>query len=126
MAKEDIDVENPETFEQFLLWLQIEVQGGDGPVHLWSSIPCTKWSPWQRMAVAKYGEPYRIKLEAEREESRSMVIRFKEAAEIVKMSRGGSITFEWSKDSTGWREPIVQRTMDLLQLKGVRVDGCWL
>ena len=65
VTKEDINVENPDTFEQFLLWLQIEVQKGEGPVHLWSSIPCTKWPPWQHMAISKYGKSFEEKLEVQ-------------------------------------------------------------
>jgi len=74
VTKEDINVENPDTFEQFLLWLQIEVQEGEGPVHLWSSIPCTKWPPWQHMAISKYGKSFEEKLEVQRDESRAMVL----------------------------------------------------
>ena len=124
VTKEELDIEDPQTFEQFLDWLQVEVQDGDGPVHLWASIPCTKWSPWQHMAVAKHGHEYQLQLEVDREKSRNMVLKFKESGEIVKMSRGGSVTFEWSKDSAGWKEPIVEQTMSLLGLKGVYVDGC--
>ena len=76
------------------------------------------------MALAKYGEPYRIKLEKKRELSRQYVIKFKQAADVVKMSRGSSVTFGWSKDSSGWKDPVVEQIMEALELTGVRVDGC--
>ena len=102
----------------------MEVQDQCGPVHMWGSVPCTAWSPWQNMALAQYGEPYRIKLEEKRELSRQYVVKFKQAADVVKMSRGGSVTFEWSKDSSGWKDPVVEQTMEALELTGVRVHGC--
>jgi hypothetical protein len=76
------------------------------------------------MAVHKYGEKYAEKLEIARDESRLMVERFAEAGQLVQLSRGGSQTFEWSKDSTGWDEPVVQQMLDMLDLKPVNVDGC--
>ena len=42
----------------------------------------------------------------------------------MKCSRGSSVTYGWSRDSTGWNEPIVQQTMEALQLSPVNVDGC--
>ena len=124
VTKSTVNLDDEEAFEQVLEWLQVEVQDQCGPVHLWGSVPHTAWSPWQNMALAKYGEPYRIKLEKKRELSRQYVIKFKQAADVVKMSRGGSVTFGWSKDSSGWKDPVVEQIMEALELTGVRVDGC--
>lgn len=124
VTKESLNVEDEETFQQFLIWLQIEVPENEGPVHLWASVPRTAWSPWQRMAIAKHGDSYRDKLEQRRDQSRAMVRRFHDAAQLVKLSRGGTVTFEWSRDSEGWLDPTVVETMNALDLKSVRVDGC--
>ena len=83
ITKESCDVENDEQFHQLLCWIQDEIQNGDGPIHLWGSLPCTVWSPWQRMAVHKYGIEYEEKLAARRERSLEMVRRFRQVAELV-------------------------------------------
>jgi hypothetical protein len=124
ITKQSLDITDRAVFDQFLVWLQVEIQESGAPIHLWGSLPCTKWSPWQTMAVHKYGEKYAEKLEIARDESRLMVERFAEAGQLVQLSRGGSQTFEWSKDSTGWDEPVVQQMLDMLDLKPVNVDGC--
>ena len=69
---------------------------------------------WQFLSMAC--KPDEGKLEIQRDESRAMVLRFKEAAEVVNLSKAGSVT--------GWKEPAVEQTMELLGLKGVFVDGC--
>ena len=117
ITKQSLDITDRAVFDQFLVWLQVEIQESGAPIHLWGSLPCTKWSPWQTMAVHKYGEKYAEKLEIARDESRLMVERFAEAGQLVQLSRGGSQTFEWSKDSTGWDEPVVQQMLDMLDLK---------
>ena len=53
-----------------------------------------------------------------------MVKKFHELAEVVQLSRGGSSSLEWSKDSEGWQEPVVQSCMDSLGMKSVQIDGC--
>ena len=124
ITKQSLDITDRAVFDQFLVWLQVEIQESGAPIHLWGSLPCTKWSPWQTMAVHKYGEKYAEKLEIARDESRLMVERFAEAGQLVQLSRGGSQTFEWSRDFTGWDEPVVQQMLDMLDLKPVNVDGC--
>ena len=114
VTRESVDIEDEGAFEQMLEWSQVEVQDGVGPIHVWGSLPWSAWSPWQRLALSKYGEPYRAKLEQKREASRQMVFKFKQAAGIVKCSRGGSVTFQWSKDSAGWNELVVQQTIEAL------------
>ena len=124
ITKESLNIQDDDAFQQLLFWLQEEIQDGNGPIHLWSSLPCTVWSPWQRMAIAKYGSSYKRKLQKRRAESLEMVKRFRDVAEMVKLSRGGSVTFEWSRDSEGWDQPLVKDTMVALDLQPVRIDGC--
>ena len=42
---------------------------------LHGSLPCAVWSTWQNMAVARYGEKYKRKLEARRRESVKFALR---------------------------------------------------
>ena len=92
-----LDVENDEYFQQLLLWVQDEIQVGEGPVHLWGSLSSTAWLPWNRMAMHKYGESHEKKLETHRTHSLGMIERFEQVAELVKLSKGGSVSFAWSR-----------------------------
>ena len=122
ITKDSFDIENEDHFEQLMLWVQDEIQDGK-TVHLWGSLPCTVWSPWQEMAIHKY-PGYLEKLEARRAESLMMVDKFHQLAQLVALSRGGSSNFEWSKDSKGWSEPQVENCMESLGMKSVDFDGC--
>lgn len=124
ITKSTLDVENDDQFEQFLDWLQLEIQENPGPIHLWGSLPCTPWGPWQEMNVHRYGQKFEDKLYLARCRSLQLVHKFKEAGELVKCSRGGSVTFEWSRNNKGWGEPVVQQTLDYFSLIPVAVDGC--
>ena len=124
ITKESFDISDDDSFQQLVHWLQDEIQESNGPVHLWGSLPCTKWSPWQNMAIHKHGEHYREQLERDRDVSRSMIMKFTEIGQLVKCSRGGSVTIEWSKDSSGWTEPVVVQMIEFLELLPVEVHGC--
>ena len=50
ITKESFDVNNDDHFEQILCGVQGEIQRGC-TIHLWASLPCTAWSPWQNMAL---------------------------------------------------------------------------
>eukprot|EP00435_Cladocopium_sp_Y103_P071759 s497_g38.t1 len=122
ISKESFDVENDDHFEQVMCWVQEEIQHGC-TVHLWAAIPGTAWSPWQKMALHRY-EGYAEKLKEKRRRSLNLVSKFHELAQLVGLSRGGSVSFKWSKDSEGWEEPEVQACMSSLGMKTVQFDGC--
>lgn len=124
ITKNTLNVENPDHFEQLMLWLQEEIQNDCGPVHVWGSIPCTTWSSWQHMALHKLGAEYRDKLEIERAKSLDLVVKYKEVADLAGCSRGGTSTFEWPRGALGWKEEIVQQMVVALNMKPVQVDGC--
>ena len=124
ITKDSSNVEDPQQLEQLLLWLQDKIQDDRGPVHLWGSLPCTKWSPWQRMAIHRYGEVYAQDLLEARQHSLGLVEKYKEVADIVLCSRRGSASFEWSRDSEGWKEEVVQQMIHALNMQLVNVDGC--
>ena len=124
VTKASLNIDDPDLFEQLLLWIQHEIQDANGTIHLWCSLPCTVWSPWQNMAIHKYGQRYKEKLLERRLHSLGMVSKFREVARLVKLSRGGSSNFEWSRDSVGWSEPEVQDCMSELELELVMFEGC--
>ena len=72
------------------------------------------------MALDRY-EGYAEKLKLKQRQSLDL---FGELAQLVGLSRGGSSSFEWSKDSEGWDEPEVQECMQSLGMKEVQFDGC--
>ena len=75
-------------------------------------------------SLATFGEEYESKRLERRQGSLNMVKKLHELAEVVQLSRGGSSSFEWSKDSEGWQERVVQSCMDSLGMKSVQFDGC--
>ena len=123
ITKSSLDIDDPVHFEQLLAWVQDAIQNDEGPIHLWGSLPCTKWSPWQEMAKHKDPE-YHIKLEKERGMSLLQVHRYKDLAEVAACSRGGSNNFEWPKGSQGWKEPTLIQMIECLGMESVDIDGC--
>ena len=123
ITRKSLDIDDPVQFEQLLVWVQDAIQNDEGPIHLWGSLPCTKWSMWQEMAKHKDPE-YHIKLEEERGMSLLQVHRYKDLADVVSCSRGGSNNFEWPKGSQGWKEPTLIQMIECLGMESVDIDGC--
>ena len=71
---------------------------------MWASIPCGPWSPWQNMALHRYGFKYRRKLKSKRKQSKKLLSHFFLAAERI-IANGGHVCFEWPKGSKGWVLP---------------------
>lgn len=92
ITKTFLNIDDPVLFNQLVVWVQDAIQNDEGPIHLWGSLPCAKWSPWQEMAKHKDPE-YHLRLEEERQKSLTQVERFKELADVVALSRGGSNKF---------------------------------
>ena len=62
-------------------------------IHLFGSIPCGPFSPLQNLNLAVQGEQYQDYL----------FDRWSDTA----ITSGGSSSFEWPKNSPGWKEGIV-------------------
>ena len=56
-----------ETQIQSLLSMMDRFKGAD----MWASIPCGPWSPWQNMALHRYGSKYRRKLKIKKNKVRN-------------------------------------------------------
>ena len=74
----------------------------ENPGDMWGSLPCTPWTTWQFVNLAKLGNEFREKLGAEREISRRMVEEYIRKAEMV-IEAGNRVAFEWPRYCTGWR-----------------------
>ena len=76
LNKEFADLSDPNIISQLVDW------ASENPgVHLFGSLPCTVWSTWQRMSIAKYGEKYLKRLQRRRQKSMSMFSNFVMLAE---------------------------------------------
>ena len=91
--------------------------------HLWASIPCTPWSNIQNLNLHLYGESFETYLNQEKEKSLKVMGKFFTLARIIR-ELGGTICFEWPKDSSGWKELLTQRWIKELETETLRVDGC--
>ena len=91
--------------------------------HLHGSLPCTPWSAWQSMNLAKASDVAKEKIRKAREKSLEFVVSFKRIAKIA-LAGGGSVSFEWPRYCSGWKQPEVMNMIEELQLTAVDVDGC--
>jgi hypothetical protein len=91
--------------------------------HLWGSIPCTAWCTYQRINESRYGSEYSLKLKRARFKSKQLLKSFIELAEYVQ-SRNGTVSFEWPRYCTGWKEPITERMKKILGTETVVFNGC--
>ena len=89
-----------------------------------SGWPFTNTETVTDRSLSNDGDGYRQKLEQRRAESLGLVRKFHQLGEMVELSRGGSSTFEWSKDSEGWDAQEVLDCIEGLGMKPVQFDGC--
>ena len=95
----------------------------ENPGDMWGSLPCTPWTTWQFVNLAKLGNEFREKLGAEREISRRMVEEYIRKAEMV-IEAGNRVAFEWPRYCTGWRATRVWEYAIARDLWVVDFDGC--
>ena len=95
----------------------------ENPGDMWGSLPCTPWTTWQFVNMAKLGEEFREKLGAEREISRRMVEEYIRKAEMV-IEAGNRVAFEWPRYCTGWRSTRMWEYAIARDLWVVDFDGC--
>ena len=89
-----------ETQIKSLLAMVDRFKGAD----MWASIPCGPWSPWQQMALHRYGKKYQRILNMKRQRSRKLLSHFFVVAERI-IANGGHVCLEWPKRSRGWVLP---------------------
>ena len=88
-------LEEAVAFQNVLYQLKEQLRECPG-AKLTISLPCTVWCQWQQMAIARYGDSYKKKLEVRREEAIEML----KVAQLV-LDLGGQIAFEWPLTSEG-------------------------
>jgi len=102
--------------------LQVALQAVNQPrVHLWSAMPCTGGSPWQRINALLPGGEARI---------RAHIDLFKALWEnfVVVAARcirkGGHVSIEWPRSCAYWREKRVQDFLARHSFESIDFDGC--
>ena len=88
--------------------------------HVHASLPSSPWSSWQQLNLKKGGAAQRRRIEQSREQSMASVKAFTRLAKAA-VARGGCVTFEWPKDSLGWKQPMVCKMIEEWQLTPVDV-----
>lgn len=90
------------------------------PKLLWVALPCTKWSPWQRLNYAQR----RQQLRRHRTKQRKLV-RFAADCAWRQLELGNEVIFEHPKASDMWVEPLLQQfTEPELGIYWGQVDMC--
>ena len=99
-----------------------EVRNNPG-CHLHGSLPCTPWSSWQKLNLARGSDAAKEKIYKSRKQSLEFIVSFTRIAKVA-LARGGSVSFEWPRYCSGWKTPEVANMIKELQLTAVDVDGC--
>ena len=90
---------------------------------LWSSMPCTGGSSWQRINVKKPGGYARLRKHIRLFDK--LWHRFETIARHTHQ-KGNFIAIEWPKGCSYWKLPKVRKLIKDLDLKFVYFDGCML
>ena len=91
--------------------------------HLHGSLPCTPWSSWLRMNMARTDDAGRERVRRAREQSLEWAATFRRLAQAT-LARGGYISFEWPRYCEGWKQPLIVDMLRDLDLHPVPLDGC--
>ena len=90
---------------------------------LWGSIPRSPWSSWQHLNLNLDKPGYKKKLKGQRRLSVKMLKNFIKVAEQV-LCQGGTVSFEWPKNCSGWKLPLLMEFIARHGLYEAITDGC--
>jgi hypothetical protein len=93
--------------------------------HLWGSIPCKSWSSLQNLNLHMYGAPFAARLAVQQRESLRMLKNFIALAKLIR-ENGGHVCFEWPAGAAGWKEKLVQKMIQELEMTRTFTEGCML
>ena len=106
-----------------------ELHAQDHKIHLWGSLPCTAWSTYAELNMRKLGPRFRTKVQEERKRSRRLIKSFIVLANAVTKT-GGTWSFEWPTNATGWKLPELQGGKgsfdDIDNIQKANFHGCSL
>ena len=90
---------------------------------LWGSIPCSEWSSRQPFNSNRDQPEIKKKLKGKRRLSIKMLRNFIKVAEQV-LCQGGTVSFEWPKNCSGWSLPLLLEFVARHGLYEAITDGC--
>ena len=91
--------------------------------HLWSSIPCTGGSPWQKHNIRVGGRRALQKVRAHIQLAMKLWRNLQILAHRV-INNGGTVTIEWPDKCAYWNYGCVKRFLKKYDLKSCVVHGC--
>ena len=116
------DLLNDDVFEQVMYWFHERVQENEA-IHLFGSIPHGPFKLLQYSNVAVQSKSSRTQLGEERAKSLELVERFKKLSRVA-LASGGTSSFEWNKNSHGWKEPVVLGMISEFNMYSSYPTGC--
>ena len=89
------------------------------PRLLWVALPCTIWSPWQRLNYAQRRQALRRACQRQRK-----LVQLAVEAAWAQIAAGGEVAFEHPKASDMWTDPSLKSMMDSLLFSMADLDMC--
>ncbi len=83
-----------------------DIKKGPG-AHVMASIPCTAGSSWQKLNLRRGGVRQRQRIDNLKSDMRILLAHLRLVA-IAARGSGGTISFEWPRHCSLWREPEAQ------------------
>ena len=120
LSRDTINLVDPKQVGQLLQQVDLR-PGADG----WISLPCTDYTPWQRMNIYRYGEAFERKLQERRKKSMKMFKQAKRFARKI-LETGGRVALEWPADLAWWDLKEVQKFEREHCFRRVYFHGCML
>ena len=90
-------------------------------VHLWSAMPCTGGSPWQRINALMPGGEARIR--AHIRLFKALWANFEIVATKC-LRKGGHVSIEWPRSCAYWKRQCVMDFLARYSFESVDLDGC--
>ena len=122
LSKDFVDLTLEEHVAQVELWMS-EREASGIVIHLLGSLPCTAWTAWQHLNLHKGGPEFAELLRKAREQSLVLVKHFVRLARVA-ASSGGSVTFEWPRSCSGWKQKEVLQMVTEFDMKFSFPTGC--
>ena len=113
VTRETLNVEDEDMLQQFLLWLQIEVQEGEGPVHLGLAFHGHPGAPGNEWLLLSMGIHTRTNWKSVVIILGPWFIAFMRQRKLINclVVDQSLLNSDWSRNSEGWNDPTVVQTM---------------
>eukprot|EP00435_Cladocopium_sp_Y103_P030110 s1767_g7.t1 len=93
--------------------------GESRPRLLWVALPCTKWSPWQRLNYAHRKQELRRARQKQRK-----LVKFAVDCAWKQLENGGEVAFEHPRESDLWEDDSMRTLLEASFMMGTDIDMC--